>query len=44
MVVIGFRCFWKDQNFQLPDNRVVAMHGLGLLEERLQRDPELGKA
>ena len=35
---------WKNQNIQLPDNRVVAIHGLGLLERRLQRDPELGEA
>ena len=35
---------WKDQNIQLPDNRVVAIHRLGLLEKRLQRDPELGEA
>ena len=35
---------WKDENIQLPDNRVVAIHRLGLLEKRLQRDPELGEA
>ena len=35
---------WKDQNIQLPDKRVVAIHRLGLLEKRLQRDPELGEA
>ena len=35
---------WKDQNIQLPDNRAVAIHRLGLLEKRLQRDPELGEA
>ena len=35
---------WKDQNIQLPDNRVVAIHRLGLIEKRLQRDPELGEA
>ena len=35
---------WKNQNIQLPDNRVVAIHGLGLLEKRLQRDPKLGEA
>ena len=35
---------WKDQNSQFPDNRVVAIHRLGLLEKRLQRDPELGEA
>ena len=35
---------WKDQNIQLPDNRVVDIHRLGLLEKKLQRDPELGEA
>ena len=35
---------WKDGNIQLPDNRVVAIHRLGLLKKRLQRDPELGRA
>ena len=35
---------WKDQNIQLPDNRVVAIHRLSLPEKRLQRDPELGEA
>ena len=35
---------WKDQNSQFPDNRVVAIRRLGLLEKRLQRDPELGEA
>ena len=35
---------WKDQNNQLPDNRVVAIHRPRLLEKRLQRDPELGEA
>ena len=36
---------WKDQNSQsCCDNRVVAIHRLGLLEKRLQRDPELGGA
>ena len=35
---------WKDQNIQLPNNRFVAIHRLGLLEKRLQRDPELDEA
>ena len=35
---------WKDENIQLPDNRVVAIHRLGILEKRLQRDPELDEA
>ena len=35
---------WKDQNIQLPDNRVVAIHLLGLLEKRLQHYSELGEA
>ena len=35
---------WKNQNIQLPDNRVVAIHRLGLLKKRLQRDPEFGRA
>ena len=35
---------WKDENIQLPDNRVVPIHRLGLLEKRLQRDPELDEA
>ena len=26
---------WKDRNIQPHDNRVVAMHRLGLLERRL---------
>ena len=26
---------WKDQNIQLPDNRVVDIHRLGLLEKKL---------
>ena len=32
---------WKDQNTKLPDNRIVAVHRLNVLERRLQRDPEL---
>ena len=35
-----FPLLWKDRNIQLPDNRVVAIHGLGLLEKGLKRDPE----
>ena len=35
---------WKDENIQLPDNRVVAIHRLVLLKKRLQRDPELSEA
>ena len=35
---------WKNQNIQLPDNRVVAIHRLGLLKKRLQRDSEFGRA
>ena len=35
---------WKDQNNQLPDNRVVAIHRPRLLEKRLQRDTELDEA
>lgn len=35
---------WKDENIQLPENRVVAIHPLGLLEKRLPRDLELGEA
>ena len=35
---------WKDENIQLPDDRVVAIPRLGLLEKSLQRDPELGEA
>lgn len=35
---------WKDQNIRLPDNRVVAVHHLNVLERRLQHDPELAAA
>ena len=35
---------WKDQNVRLPDNRLVAVHRLNVLERRLQRDPELAAA
>ena len=35
---------WKDQNSQLLDNRVVAIHRPRLLEKRLQRDTELDEA
>ena len=35
---------WKDQNIRLPDNRIVAVHCLNVLERRLQRDPELAAA
>ena len=35
---------WKDQNIRLPDNRIVAVHRLNVLERRLQRDPELAAA
>lgn len=34
----------KDQNIRLPDNRVVAVHHLNVLERRLQHDPELAAA
>ena len=35
---------WENRNIQLPDNRVVAIHRIGLLKKRLQRDPKLGRA